>query len=354
MRKRLLSFILALVLICTLLPFAAFAAGGTVYVGFTSDVHGETGNLTNWFTNLPVGSSNLQNMGYCGDYSYSSGTSYINDFKSIVSITNEKVGNNSGVYTAGNHCYSNVDGTNSALNSAFTSTTGYKRIGEAVNTDDYTIFCFGAASGDGTGSFKQDDITTLSDYLKTADKDEPIFILSHYPLHVNSWRTIGKASDVIDLLNGYPNVVFVWGHNHSQGDSQYGTIKAAGDSINYSGSSSKTINFTYLSAGAMREGNSGSGKYYGMVAAVATDGSGVTFTYYNLSGSNMGSKTVSLDGSPSVDPEPSVPSTGSVEITPTTDKPEVSAAVAVGDTLTLKVTNGSSSSSYTFTATMAD
>ena len=45
---------------------------------------------------------------------------------------------------------------------------------------------------------------------------------------------------------------------------------------------------------------------------------------------------------------------GSVDITPTTSNPEESAAIYVGDTLTINVTNSSSNSAYDFTASLSD
>ena len=46
--------------------------------------------------------------------------------------------------------------------------------------------------------------------------------------------------------------------------------------------------------------------------------------------------------------------TDTVSITPTTDSPEESAAIKVGETLSINVTNGSSSSSYSFTASLSN
>ena len=46
--------------------------------------------------------------------------------------------------------------------------------------------------------------------------------------------------------------------------------------------------------------------------------------------------------------------TSSVSVTPSTDNPSVSATINVGDTLTIKVTNGSTQSAYDFTASVAN
>ena len=60
--------------------------------------------------------------------------------------------------------------------------------------------------------------------------------------------------------------------------------------------------------------------------------------------------TVGEGGSTPVDP----PSGDTVTITPSTDNPEESIKINVGDTLTVNVKNGSSNSAYDFTATSAD
>ena len=243
-------------------------------IGFTSDMHDETGNLRNWLNGVQNAvDPNLEYMAFGGDFTYNRS---ISSFNTAVSIVNELVGTNKGVYTTGNHEYDN-----SSVAQQMANTQGFKRIGLAVDAPNYDIYTLGAHTGDGTGAFQDSDITALGNYLKTAPTDEPIFIVTHYPLHYFSWRTIGNADDMIDLLNLYPNVIFVWGHNHSQGDGMYGQILTAGDSITYANGQSKKINFTYLSAGAMRGDRD---PYRGMVANVNASGDTVTLTYYGNNG----------------------------------------------------------------------
>ena len=339
-------------------PTPPAPAGEVVYIGFTSDVHDNTTGLENWFKNLPD-AIKLENMGYCGDYSYSYNDSYLNCFKTVVSLTNNYVGQNSGVYTTGNHCYQAGKYLDQMIN-----TTGFVRLGEATNvtTNAYEVYGFGAYQGDGIGGFQQSDIDALDTYLNN-HKSVPVFILSHYPLHYISSRTISKADDVIDVLNKYPNAVFVWGHNHSQGgESHYGEIKSFGDSIQYDRNSTSTIkeiNFTYVCAGA---GNNSQGLYDGCVAKV--DGTEITFYYYDSTGDMatiknryVSSYTVDIsDGSTTPggdDPvTPPTPSGKTVSVEPTTSNPTGELTIAVGETGTITVVNGGSSQ-YTFSASVS-
>ena len=263
------------------------------HIGFTSDVHNNINNLENWLTGVQNAlNPDLEYMVYGGDYCQS-GSSNISHYNSVVSTTESKVGANKGIYTSGNHEYEKNQ--NTTLDYTFSKMT---RIGEAADEDNYNIYCMGAAGWyDGIGTYPESDIETLEAYLQSAPKDEPIFIIAHFPLHYynSGWvnRTITNADKVIDLLNGYPNVIFLWGHNHSQGDSHYGEILEDGASISYASGQSKVIQFTYASAGAM---NGDRSPYYGVVATVSQDGEDVTLTYYGANGTAGKSEKIEMNG----------------------------------------------------------
>ena len=267
--------------------------GNGTHLGFTSDVHDETTYLTNWLNTVQAAvKPDLEYMAYGGDYSYQSiQSAYKTTFDNIVSITNNLVGNGKGIYTSGNHEYFNATGT-AQLDSHFTNTPGFTRIGLAKDGDEYDIYCLGASGWYSAGEFTDADIQALSTYLASAPKDEAIFIVAHFPLHSNGQRTIVNADKVIDLLNKYPNVIFLWGHNHSQTDNEYGQIRTDGDSITYASGKSKEINFTYASAGAMKGNKS---PYYGLVAHISDDGETVTLKYYNTTGATNVSKVISIE-----------------------------------------------------------
>ena len=75
-----------------------------------------------------------------------------------------------------------------------------------------------------------------------------------------------------------------------------------------------------------------------------------TIAYFDQNGSEVKPTAVEGSGDTPVDP----PSGDTVSITPSTDNPEKSIRINVGDTLTVNVTNGSSSSAYDYTATLSN
>ena len=281
-------------------------AGEGTNLGFTSDVHGSMDRLENWLDAVQNAyDPNLDAMTYCGDYSYvtNSTSSYLADFKEVVSITDSKVGSGKGIYTSGNHEYY-TNGEQSKLDSGFTNTPGFTRIGEAKVADNYRIYCMGAAGWfSANGEYPQADIDALDAYLDSAPTDVPIFIAAHFPLHYfagsssgwggSSGRTITNADKMIDVLNKHPNAVFFWGHNHSQSDPEYGTIKTAGDSITYASGKSKDINFTYASVGAIYDDDQT--MYSGVVATVSDSGDKVIFRYWNAGNGKQLGNTYSID-----------------------------------------------------------
>ncbi len=254
--------------------------GQGVNIGITSDVHGNLTGLRDWLTAVQDAvNPALDHMLYCGDYSYqtSSLDSYVSDFRDIVSATDELVGEGAGVYTSGNHEYY-INGE-IPLNDQFISTPGFTRIGEALSESNYIVYCLGASGWySANGQYPDADVAALRAYLETAPADIPIFIAAHFPLHYFSSRTVTGAENVIDVLNDHPNVIFLWGHNHSQNDSHYGQILTAGDSIEYASGKSKQINFTYANAGGMYQDSQTN--YSGLVANVNNAGDTVVFQYY--------------------------------------------------------------------------
>ena len=347
--RRLISLLLAVMLVVSLCVtgVSSFSADTTtaddvedaaltsaleneIVLGFSSDVHGNVGTYTqsggtytagsntglaNWLIRVQAQTGAFEYMSYCGDYGdhQKYGSNYISDFNAVVSATNTLVGQNKGVYTTGNHDYQSGSNNNS-IASDLSGTTGYKRIGEAVKTNDYIIYVFGAASG--SQQFNTNDINELSNYLASAPTDIPIFVLSHFPLHSISGRTSSNAGDVIDALNQRSNVIFMWGHNHSQvkngTETNYGKVYTAGYSLTYNTNQSKTINFTYANAGGMRDVGSSqpdNNEYKGVVATVSKSDHSVKFRYYRSeNGEAIGDTyTVTVNGGGSVQPATTAP-----------------------------------------------
>lgn len=156
-------------------------------------------------------------------------------------------------YTKGNH-------EGNVSDEDFITLTGMPRIGETVISAANAYYFYNFGAYDSQQNFLEEDISSLSAFLEEHNDGKPIFILSHYPLHYyNDRRITGNADKVVDLLNQYPQAVFLWGHNHTEEDPSYGTIRTAGDVIQTGAGSDTTreISFTYASAGALRDGLNG-------------------------------------------------------------------------------------------------
>ena len=100
---------------------------------------------------------------------------------------------------------------------------GFTRIGEVAASGDFTIYHFGAAQE--AMAFPDEDIDALSAYLDGVPKNIPVFVVSHYPLHLSvpytghdipgGYRQTRNNRRLIEMLNRHPNVIFLWGHNHT-------------------------------------------------------------------------------------------------------------------------------------------
>ncbi len=254
-----LAIIFAFTLVLSAFPIYGFADTAISYIGVSSDIHGSVSNVSAW---LASNGDSLKYMVFGGDNADSWSSSNITAVKNVFSTSYPST---TPVFTMGNHDWSQGSAK------AFEDATENARTGIKNNPDaeDYTIYTFGAASATYEFSTQNSDIADLTAALEAADKTEPFFIISHYPLHLGEGmdaRKTGNASTIITLLNKYPNVVFFWGHNHHSPDSTMNTIKVAGDSIVAADTnSSVTINFTYCNSGHMGSGNN----------SATTDGTGV-------------------------------------------------------------------------------
>ena len=284
-------------------------ADGSITLAFTSDVHyrdGDNMNLKTWLDNSGVGY--IDAIGFCGDM----GSAYASDAEDFWTWTGSvmdyvdglidegKVGD--AIYTLGNHEWFPWAGGDYLHEYAnYESAQRLRQIGEGVVTDDYIIYCFGAGSCVSTQSkndYMEEDIAELDAWLQTAPTDTPIFILTHFPLHFwYNTRYAPHAVDVIDVLNKYSDdheIIFFWGHNHSDYDDSYYTPKFPGDEIRVDAEGNmRTLNFTYMGAGCTSDAEyTGPGKgsasifNKGLIVTINADKS-LDFTYYTLEGDEM-------------------------------------------------------------------
>ena len=179
------------------------------------------------------------------------------------------------VYTMGNHETSHSD-------EEFEAIAGTPRIGETVVNSDglYYFYSFGMRDNQG---FSLDDINRLAEYLASHDDGKPIIVLAHFPIHyLNSMRNEfgAGAEELLAVLNQYPQVIYTWGHTHSEADPSYASVRFPGETITYGPDLENTVNlnFTYLSLGSLRYGVNGEN---GVLVKVNEDGS-VSFRFLSL------------------------------------------------------------------------
>ncbi|MDO5294345.1 MAG: metallophosphoesterase [bacterium] len=175
--------------------------------------------------------------------------------KQVVKINHQMLPGAKAVFTVGNH---DMDGFNQEK---FFYITNMKERANQIKKGGYVLYTFGASSKE--QQFSQKDLADLKEFLESTRENIPripIIIISHYPIHYFSnekqKRQTKGANELIELLNGYSNVVFLYGHNHSLNDTNYCVIHMPGDEIEVSKEQYKTINFCYTSFGAMKDGAS--------------------------------------------------------------------------------------------------
>jgi len=290
----------------TVVKEATKNADGSITLAFVSDVHHSANydqmNLQVWLENVKKSVGYIDSFGVCGDF----GSAYANDAddywawtQDVLDYVDTQVA--AGVigstdYTFGNHEWFPSAGGDWLNNKERPAAQRLLRVGEAIRTDDYILYNFGAGklAAKYTYDYTDEDIAILDAYLSTAPTDRPIFILTHFPLHASSSRTVTHAKQVIDVLNKYNNIIVLWGHNHSDFDTQYDTVVRAGESIVYDAKgSSAVINFDCLSAGCISDeeytGAKGGSAWVlgkGLVITLNADGTR-TYDYYTMDGEKM-------------------------------------------------------------------
>ena len=314
-----------------------------IHLAFTSDIHNNgdvttngTGanNLSKWLKAVAnTNNDTFDTMGFCGDNGdrNSYGDAYWSKVQIVMDVVSgsDYVDVEEGFFVDGNHEYINGSQTKDHTNSNATSKK-IKLIGEKLTDEDYVLYSFGATGSSESSGFDSADITALDNYLKTVDSKKPVFVLSHFPIHYYSNRTTANAQALVTVLNKYPNVIFLWGHNHTLSDSYYDEVYEAGSELPLTSSSNSKvkINFTYAAAGCMADTSTAAGvQADGLVAKVVDNK--VVLTYYSLSGNVVGQPTT-ITIEEMVEPE-------NVAVTGVTlDK--TTAEVEVGKTVTLTAT----------------
>ncbi len=272
------------------------------YLAFTSDVHNNYNNnisadrLENWIYKIKHEFLAINFIGFCGDMGISTIYGDMAWWSCVMAVIDRVTA--SGIpaaYTTGNHEYDSRNGNYANSNNPAKSYFTENAVPENGVGENYLIYCMGSHN-DSTGSYPDDQIAMMSEFLSGVGSDKPIIIMTHYPLHYSSRRTIANAGAVIDALNTASlgkdgiedtaddrTIVFLWGHNHTFSDAQYGTVLEPGDNIRYSSGASSDILFYYAAAGCMADGEFNSGSagtlVKGLVITIAPNDA-LTFKYY--------------------------------------------------------------------------
>lgn len=247
-----------------------------VYIAFTGDVHAEIPGYEGWVMDIQdaYGDQFIM-LNYSGDICEKE---WVEDtYTSFMDVVNTLMPGAYNLTTGNQEWKSGAPGaTWDELGE------GHTRIGEVTVTEDYIVYNLGSAQE--AMGFPQDDIDAVDAYLASAPSDIPVFILSHFPLHLScateshsipggDHRQTENNLALIEVLNKYPNVVFLWGHNHTFQDPRYGTICPAGSlfTYDYSNPTEKIeINFTYANYGSFCRGDN-----YGIMAEILRTDDGV-------------------------------------------------------------------------------
>ena len=279
---------------------------GSITLMIASDIHYSTdytqNNLQVWYDNVSKQVGHIDSFASLGDTgsAYSSSPEiYWDNVKHVLDFVDSKVAAGeigTAVYTFGNHEWYPAAGGDFMNHYENDVSTRMKRMGEAVKTDDYIFYCLGAGSiaSKYSQGYSEEDIARVEAYLSTAPTDIPIFILTHFPIHFWGDRKEENADKLLDVYNKHPNLVVLWGHNHSDFDENYDKVFHPGDSIVIDeNGTTREINFTYLSGGCISDaeytGPYGGSAWVlgkGLIVTINPDKS-LTYDYYTMDGEKM-------------------------------------------------------------------
>ena len=250
-----------------------------VYIAFAGDVHAETAGFETWIKDIQTAyGDKFSFLSFAGDIC---DKSWVADtYSTFKTILDTLMPGKYNVTTGNQEWKSGAPGATWDSLGA-----GHLRMGEIAATGDYILYSLGSAQE--AMSFPQADIDALDTYLAAAPKNIPIFIHSHFPLHLSmatathsipggDHRSTDNSAALIEVLNKYPNVIFLWGHNHTFQDPRYGVIAPSGAKFTYdyyNPTVKLTTNFTSAAYGSFCRGDT-----YAMVAGIQRTGEDVQVT----------------------------------------------------------------------------
>ena len=275
--KKITAFLLAISMICGMLPATAWAAEESTIVIAGSDYQNTNGGLFtdatatdayNILSKIQETYTSAYGFLFGGDY-YAHTTNTTTEStagkkqlkEEIVDVIYPDMEDDKQVYIQGNHDADSLttDGTLTTSGAHDTDKYGVY----VINEKDYMWYNDNQTTIKNTASA----LDTYLDEKVNASYNKPIFVLSHLPLHYTN-RTVNEGDgqyakylyDVLDEAgdNGL-NIIFLYGHNHSTAYDTYlgnGSVYLAeGDEITIANEGSTSsyftdeLSFTYMNYG---------------------------------------------------------------------------------------------------------
>jgi len=347
MKRKILALLLAALMMLSLLPVGASAEADTVYTLTDSFVMGKT------YLIVSVNSGSGVALTNTSDNSFGTTSVTVSDSKITASNLSKaeweakSTGTGDGLiglYNGSNVLKINASGT-PYIN---TLTTSYHAGGLGYTSGNHISYPY--------GSNPKDYYIGTEDGTFAASSSEPGLGEVYIFVKGESGGTV-TPDDPDDPVTGATVSVTPSTSNPSEDATiavgEKLTVKvtngSSSSSYTYSVSMSKDgVASAATSSASIAAGATGEFSFTGLANGT------VTITIQNSNSSYTRKATINLTvgtgGSDDPD-DPDDPVTGdAVEVTPTTDNPTVSAKIAVGEKLTVKVTNGSSSNAYDYTA----
>ena len=285
--KRILSLILAFVMVLGLLPgLSVNVSAAEVVIDaaiFCSDVHGSTDDLTSVLGGVKTSGVDYSSIGFVGD-------------------TDLTVANTTSIVQSA------LDDTDIQVMFSYASSHDGSDI---ANSWDYSGEVEGVSKNYLVYTIRETDMENASDAntaalafttwyndLTADQKALPIFILSHRPLHDRRDDNAGAATwyDAISTAAESSDIVFFWGHNHT-GETDvdtaaYYVAKDGTETFTVYKGETVTPNFTYMNAGYINANNQNPARK-GIATTVQITAGSLIFQDYDSSAANSRS-TVTL------------------------------------------------------------
>ena len=302
--KRILSMLLCVVMVVSMIPATAqtvSAAGAVTYVLAASDFQPKNGysegvsTVNSILNQITPNYATMDGFLFCGDYDVNYASSATGKQQLQNTVKSAYPGITHEVYGEGNHD-DNGDGSWSPSGANDAADYGVF----LINEDDYMWYNKEEETIKNTAA----NLKSYLDVKRNTGYTKPIFIVSHLPLHYSMrTRTSGNgdgkyANYIFDVLNEAGNaglnIIFLFGHNHSNGWDDYlggaAIYLKKGDKINIAQASTteykeETLAFTYMNPGYVGyyTSNSNSDKTLTMSVFTITEDD-VTVTRYDANG----------------------------------------------------------------------